>query len=287
MNWVMWNDRYVKEEEIMISIEDRGYQFGDGIYEVIRVYEGSLFTAQEHIDRFFASAEKIGIVVPFTKDVFHKRMYDLVEMNEVRTGQVYVQITRGAAPRAHQYPDSSVPAVITAYTKEVARPLTQFELGVAAKTIEDIRWLRCDIKSLNLLGNVMAKQEAIQANCFEAILHRGDRVTEGSSSNMYGVKDGIVYTHPVDNYILNGITRSVVKESCQRLRIPFVEEAMDLQDLSTMDEFFLTSTTAEITPIVEIDGNSVGSGRPGNITRQLQLAFEEKIALNEPSLYTI
>ena len=189
MTWVLWNDRLVKDGDIQLSKEDRGYQFGDGIYEVIRIYDGSMFTATEHINRFYNSADKIKLVIPFTKDVFHKMLYDLIEANEVTTGQVYVQITRGASPRQHQFPTNAVEPVLTAYTKEVERPVSQMANGVAAKTVEDVRWLRCDIKSLNLLGNVMAKQEAHEAGCFEALLHRGDSITEGSSSNMYGIKD--------------------------------------------------------------------------------------------------
>ncbi|MGE6488116.1 D-amino-acid transaminase [Paenisporosarcina sp. NPDC076898] len=277
MNWVLWNDRLVKDEEICLSKEDRGYQFGDGIYEVIRVYKGSMFTAKEHIDRLYESAEKIKLVIPYTKDVFHKMMYDLIEANEVTTGQVYVQITRGSSPRQHQFPIESVEPVLTAYTKEVDRPVSQMANGVAAKTIEDVRWLRCDIKSLNLLGNIMAKQEAHESGCFEAILHRGDTITEGSSSNMYGIKDGVLYTHPATNLILNGITRRVILACCEEIGLPVVEQPMSLSTVYANDEFFMSSTTSEIMPIVVIDGVPIGTGLPGEWTKKLQTAFEAKI----------
>jgi D-alanine transaminase len=277
MTWVLWNDRLVKDEEIQLSKEDRGYQFGDGIYEVIRVYEGNMFTAKEHIDRFYESADKIKLVIPFTKDVFHKMVYDLIEANEVSTGQVYVQITRGTSARQHQFPSTPVAPVITAYTKEVPRPVTQLANGVSAKTVEDIRWLRCDIKSLNLLGNVMAKQEAHEAGCYEALLHRGDIITEGSSSNMYGIKDGVMYTHPATNLILNGITRRVILECCNEIGLSVVEQPISLSEIFTNDEFFMSSTTSEITPIVMIDGQKVGTGIPGEWTKKLQTAFEAKI----------
>lgn len=277
MNWVLWNNRLVKDGDIHLSKEDRGYQFGDGIYEVIRVYDGNMFTAKEHINRFYNSADKIKLVVPFTKDVFHKMLYELIEANEVTTGQVYVQITRGASPRQHQFPTDAVEPVLTAYTKEVERPVSQMANGVSARTVEDVRWLRCDIKSLNLLGNVMAKQEAHEAGCFEALLHRGDSITEGSSSNMYGIKDGVLYTHPVTNLILNGITRSVILECCKEIGLPVVEESMSLSTLFLNDEFFMSSTTAEIMPIIMIDGKKVGNGLPGLWTKKLQTALEAKI----------
>ncbi|MCZ8536338.1 D-amino-acid transaminase [Paenisporosarcina quisquiliarum] len=277
MNWVQWNDRLVKDEEIQLSKEDRGYQFGDGIYEVIRVYNGSMFTAKEHINRLYESAEKIKLVIPYTKDVFHKMMYDLIEANEVTTGQVYVQITRGSSPRQHQFPIEAVEPVLTAYTKEVDRPVSQMANGVAAKTIEDVRWLRCDIKSLNLLGNIMAKQEAHESGCFEAILHRGDTITEGSSSNMYGIKDGVLYTHPATNLILNGITRRVILACCEEIGLPVVEQPMSLSTVYANDEFFMSSTTSEIMPIVVIDGMPIGTGLPGEWTKKLQTAFEAKI----------
>jgi D-alanine transaminase len=277
MTWVLWNDRLVKDGDIQLSKEDRGYQFGDGIYEVIRIYDGSMFTPTEHINRFYNSADKIKLVIPFTKDVFHKMLYDLIEANEVTTGQVYVQITRGASPRQHQFPIDAVEPVLTAYTKEVERPVSQMANGVAAKTVEDVRWLRCDIKSLNLLGNVMAKQEAHEAGCFEALLHRGDLITEGSSSNMYGIKDGVLYTHPVTNLILNGITRNVILECCKEIGLPIVEEPMSLTTVYSNEEFFMSSTTAEIMPIIVIDGKKVGNGLPGQWTKKLQTALEAKI----------
>ncbi|MFX3673174.1 MAG: D-amino-acid transaminase [Paenisporosarcina sp.] len=277
MSWVLWNNQLVKDEEIVISKEDRGYQFGDGIYEVIRIYDGSMFTAKEHIDRLYESADKIKLVIPYTKDVFHKFMYDLIEANEVNTGQVYVQITRGASPRQHHFPTIGEESIITAYTKEVDRPVIQLANGVAAKTVEDIRWLRCDIKSLNLLGNVLAKQEAHETGNFEALLHRGDVITEGSSSNMYGIKNGVLYTHPATNLILNGITRRVILECCEEIGLPVVENPMSLEKVYEHEEFFMSSTTTEVMPIIMIDNKQVGTGLPGEWTKKLQIAFEAKI----------
>ncbi|WP_019412451.1 D-amino-acid transaminase [Paenisporosarcina sp. TG20] len=277
MNWVLWNDRLVKDEDIKLSKEDRGYQFGDGIYEVIRIYNGNMFTAQEHIDRFYESADKIKIVIPYTKDLFHKMIYDLIEANEVTSGQVYVQITRGATPRLHHFPITPVETVLTAYTKEYKRPVTEMVNGVAVKTIEDIRWLRCDIKSLNLLGSVLAKQEAYENGCFEALLHRGDLITEGSSTNMYAIKDGVLYTHPATNLILNGITRRVILTCCEEIGLPVVEQPISLATVLSNDEFFLSSTTTEILPVTTINGIKVNKGIRGEWTHKLQIALEAKI----------
>lgn len=282
MNWILHNEDFIREEELNISKEDRGYQFGDGIYEVIRVYEGNLYTAEEHIDRFYESANKIKITIPYTKDVFHKMLYDLVEMNEINNGQIYVQVTRGQAMRQHHFPEETSPVVV-GYTKTVERPLDLMDKGVKATFIEDVRWLRCDIKSLNLLGNVMAKQEAHEKGCYEAVLHRGEVVTEGSSSNMYGIKNGIIYTHPATNLILNGITRRVILKLSQELGIEVKEEAFTKAQALEMDEFFMSSTTAEIIPVVEIDGEQIGQGIPGEMTKNLQQSFEANLKLTVKS----
>ncbi|HSJ36692.1 MAG TPA: D-amino-acid transaminase [Planococcus sp. (in: firmicutes)] len=278
MEWILHNDELIQEDELKISKEDRGYQFGDGIYEVIRVYGGNMYTTKEHIDRFYESAEKVRILMPYTKDVFHKLMYDLVERNEINNGQVYVQITRGSYVRQHQFPANSSPVVV-AYTKAVERPLELMKNGVRAKFIEDMRWLRCDIKSLNLLGNVMAKQEAHDNGCFEAVLHRGEIITEGSSSNMYGIKDNILYTHPATNLILDGITRRTILELCEGLSIKVQQTPMTKDQALQMDEFFMSSTTAEIIPLTEIDGSKIGDGTRGAVTEKIQKAFEAKLNL--------
>ncbi|WP_088005554.1 D-amino-acid transaminase [Indiicoccus explosivorum] len=281
MEWILLNDQLIKEEQLTISKEDRGYQFGDGIYEVIRVYEGELYTMKEHMDRFYESADKIKLVIPYTKDVLHKLIYDLVEANEVVNGYIYMQITRGAAPRQHQFPEQASP-VLTAYTNLVERPLQGMRDGVSGKFAEDVRWLRCDIKSLNLLGNVLAKQEAIAEGCFEAILHRDGTVTEGSSSNVYGIKDGTVYTHPANNFILNGITRRTILEVCAEVGVPVRETAFTKSEALEMDEMFISSTTAEILPLVSMDGKQIGDGTPGATTRKLQQGFERKLGLKTP-----
>lgn len=283
MAYSLWNDQIVEEGSITVSPEDRGYQFGDGIYEVVKVYNGQMFTAQEHIDRFYASADKIRLVIPYTKDVLHKLLHDLIEANELENGHVYFQITRGAVSRNHIFPDASVPAVLTGNVKVGERSIENFQNGVKATFVEDIRWLRCDIKSLNLLGAVLAKQEASEKGCYEAILHRGDTVTECSSANVYGIKDDTLYTHPANNFILNGITRQVILKCANEIGLPVVEEAMTKEELLNMDEVIVSSVSSEVTPVIDVDGHVIGTGIVGEWTRKLQAAFEAKLPISVKS----
>ena len=269
--------QFTEREGVNISIDDRGYYFGDGVYEVIKVYGGELFTAEEHINRLFQSALKIKMAIPYTEGQLMEIARELVKVNTILVGHVYIQLTRGSAPRLHQFPNPSVPPVVIAYAINNPRPMASIKNGVAVKSVEDVRWLRCDIKSLNLLGNVLAKQEAYESGCTEALLHRDGIVTEGSASNMFGIKDGTVYTHPATNLILNGITRQVVLGLCKELGIPVIEKSFTLDEAFKMDEFILTSTTSEVTPVISIDGRPIGSEVPGIVTKQLQEAFAVRI----------
>lgn len=272
--------QFTSKDSLNISIDDRGYYFGDGVYEVVKVYDGELYTAEEHFGRLFQSASKIKMTIPYSEQQLIDIAKELVKVNEVKTGHIYLQVTRGASARVHQFPEMAVTPVVTAYAIDNPRPLRNFEGGISVKSVEDVRWLRCDIKSLNLLANVLAKQEAYESGCAEAIFVRDGFVTEGSSSNAFGVKDGVLITHPANNLILNGITRQVVLKLCSELNIPVEERALTPDEMYTMDEFFITSTTSEITPVVVIDEKQVGSGTPGGITRKLQEAFARQIPLS-------
>ncbi|CAM3150361.1 D-amino-acid transaminase [Filibacter tadaridae] len=271
---------FMEKEEVTISIDDRGYYFGDGVYEVMKVYDGELFTSVEHLSRLFQSAAKIKMTIPYTETQLVDIAKELVKVNSIKTGHVYIQVTRGAAPRQHHFCEPATTPIVTAYAIQNPRPESKLQQGVGIKSVEDVRWLRCDIKSLNLLGNVLAKEEAHENGCFEALLHRGETVTEGSSSNMFGVKDGTVYSHPADTLILNGITRQVVLDLCKDNGIPVKEIAFTLEEAFEMDEFFLTSTTSEVMPVTTIDNRPVGTGVPGPITLTLQQAFISKIPLS-------
>ncbi|MDM5360145.1 D-amino-acid transaminase [Peribacillus sp. ACCC06369] len=276
MGKIIFNGDLKSRSEVKVDIEDRGYQFGDGVYEVIRVYNGELFAGDMHLNRLMDSAKLIQMKVPFTVAEIKARMKELITEDQLKDGIVYMQLTRGASPRTHSFPTTEVEPVFVAYTKEI--PYTgKMKPGVKAVTTDDIRWLRCNIKSLNLLGNIMAKQQAVEAGCDEAIQHRDGTVTEGSSSNVSIVVDGLIKTHPATNLILNGITRQVMLKLCTDHGIPYVEEAFTVEDMMAADEVLYTSTSVEVTPIIIIDGQSIAAGEPGPITQRLQKLFSEEI----------
>jgi D-alanine transaminase len=277
MEFALFNGKIIDRSDAKVDVEDRGYQFGDGVYEVIRIYNGKMFTANEHLDRFVKSADSIGISLPFTTEQLTNLLEELIEKNNLQLGNIYMQITRGAAPRNHAFPTGSVTPTIIAYTNKVDRPVENLKSGVKTILTEDIRWLRCDIKSLNLLGNLLAKQKATEAGCFEAIQHRGHDVTEGSTSNIFIVKSGVVITHESNHLILKGITKDVILKICEENNIPYEERTFTIDELKGADEIFLSSTTAEVMPVIEMNGKVVQSGTPGVITRNLQNLFEQAI----------
>ncbi|MBY0146531.1 D-amino-acid transaminase [Neobacillus niacini] len=277
MEFALLNGNIIKRSDAKIDIEDRGYQFGDGVYEVIRIYNGRMFTIDEHLNRFLKSAESIGISIPFTSLQLKELLDELLLKNNLETGNIYMQVTRGTAPRNHLFPSGDIMPTLVAYTIKGVRPLESLKSGVKAILTEDIRWLRCDIKSLNLLGNLLAKQKASEQGCFEAIQHRGDDVTEGSSSNIFIVKNGTVITHESNHLILKGITKDVILDICVINNIPVQERTFSVAELEEADEVFLSSTTAEVMPVVEINGKKVQSGVPGHTTRKLQELFEKEI----------
>ncbi len=259
----IYNEKLIsKEEEISISIEDRGYQFGDGIYEVIRFYNGKSFMLEEHLDRLQRSADEIRLSWPCSREIMTKNIKDLIDQCGLNEGIVYLQITRGSAPRNHLFPENPS-SVLTGYTKEVTRPVEKMENGITVKLSDDIRWLRCDIKSLNLLGNVLLKQEAAEEGHGEAVLHRDGTITEGSSTNVFIVSDGKLITHPATHLILNGMTRQKIIELATKLDIPVLEQPFTIDTLMNAEEVFVSSTTMEIVPVVQIDGTPVNSKKRG------------------------
>lgn len=277
MSWVIFNGEIIERKDAKVDIEDRGYQFGDGIYEVIRVYNGKMFALDGHLERLFRSTESIGISLDYSKEQLAGMLETLIKRNNLQLGTVYMQVTRGVAHRTHAFPAGKVTPMLVAYTNELARPMDKLEKGVKTILTEDIRWLRCDIKSLNLLGNVLAKQKAVESGCYEAILHRSGEVTEGSSSNIYIVKNDLVITHASNHYILKGITKDVVLSLLAEKGIPVEERTFTIQELQQADEVFLTSTTSEVIPVIKIGNQPVGDGAPGSITRQIQSLFTLEI----------
>lgn len=262
-------------EEAAVHLEDRGYQFGDGIYEATMVYNGKCFALERHLERYLRSSRELRIPVVYSFDDLEAIHNTLIEESGIQEGLIYFQITRGTAARNHHFPDKSVPH-LSATIRPYATPVEAQESGVKCLLTEDLRWLRCDIKSLNLLGNVLAKQKAHEAKCFEAVLVRKDTdtVTEGASSNFFAVKGGVLWTHPVNNLILKGVTRSILlEELAPKLDLPVIEKPFSPAFAQDADEAFLTCTGTQVLPVVKLSGKAVGDGKPGPVTRKLLEAY--------------
>lgn len=272
---VLWNDQIVDREAVKIDIEDRGYQYGDGIYEVIRIYNGRCFMLGEHMTRLESSAQKIKLTLPYTISQLTENLKLLVKTEGITEGEIYLQITRGiASPRNHEFPSAgAVKGVVTANVIPFERPQEMQHAGLSATVLPDERWLHCDIKSLSLLGNLLALDQAIEAGFDDALLQRDGCFTEASASNLWFVIDGIVYTHPDGRLVLPGITKMKVLQLCQQLEIPYREEPVPVEALNNAQECFLTNSVWEIVPIVKVDGKSVGNGTLGSITKRLQAAY--------------
>lgn len=280
MQNLAWLDGAINTiDEAKISLEDRGYLFGDGVYEVTRVYNGKTFYLDAHLERLQKSAAAIRIAVPYTISEIKKAVFDLIEKSGCIEGYIYMQLTRGSARRDHLFPLEARPGM-TMYVSELQPPPALEEIKpVKCITLPDERWLNCHIKTVNLLPNILARQKAAEAGAMEAILYRSnDLVTEGTRSNVFAVIDGQVRTHPESNLILSGITRGIVLGILVEEAIPFREEAFTLQDLKTASEVWITSTTMEVNPVAVIDDRPVDGSAPGQFCRRLMEEFREKIA---------
>lgn len=275
--WVYLNGEFLRLEDARVPVEDRGYNFGDGIYEVVKFFSGQPFLLDRHMARLVRSAAEMEIPLP-DLDGLVAAMQELVRRNDVPEGGVYIQITRGVARRSHAYPGPMVPTVLI-----LARNLGFIgdEIrygGVGVITRPDERWGRCDIKSLNLLANVMAREQARRAGAFEAILVRDGLVTEASSHSFFAVRDGSLWTHPAGPRILPSITRGRTLELARELGLTVREEAVPADQLGRVDEAFLTGTGNLVVPVVMIDGLPVGSATPGPLTARLRDAFLAEVA---------
>lgn len=270
------NGKFVPKSEAVISPEDRGFNFADGIYEVIKYYGGKPFRYADHLDRLKRSLREVSIRFDDC-DQLESVFQELLEMNglEGQEAGVYLQISRGSQTRIHRFPENIEPTVY-ATVFPFATKWDQLENGVKVITTEDIRWLRCDIKSISLLPNVMAAQRAHEQEAVEAIFIRNGIVTEGSHSSFLAVNNGTVYTHPESNLILPGITKMVIREICREHNIPLVEEGIPASELATMDEMMIVGTGSEVTPVVQIDEMKVGNGNPGPLTLFIQSKFFNK-----------
>ena len=270
---VYFNDKYIPHDEVKISPFDRAFLFSDGVYEALRTYNNKLFRLQDHLERLKYSLSQLEI--PFNDfQQIENISQELAEINYIKSEySVYLQISRGVSfPRTHNYENNLTPNVF-AFAKPIKDNSKEKNIGVKVILEKDLRWLRCDIKSTSLLPSVMANQNAIRNTAFESILFRDDIITEGSHTNFFAVKNNIVFTAPLSNYILSGVTRRVVLELCRENKIDFSEEYIKVNELKTFDEFFITGTTTEVTPVIQINDWIVGDGKPGSITRSIQELF--------------
>jgi D-alanine transaminase len=267
------NGRFLPLAEATVSIEDRGFQFGDGVYEVIRTYRGRSFKLDAHLARLDRSAQAIDLRQPYPFERWVEYITEGLRLGDFPETKIYVQITRGTAPRDHAYAPHLQPTVLMTFRELQPLNATVPSTGVAAMTMKDIRWGRCDIKSINLLANVLARQQAKTRGVFESILVRDGQVTEGAVSNVFIVQDGKLITAPEGGWILSGVTRQVVLELARHEGLTVQERYCSEQELLGATEVFLTGTTVEVLGVVHIDGKQIGKGQPGPVTRSLAKRF--------------
>ena len=268
---VFVNGEYLPEGEAKVSIFDRGFVFGDGIYEVVPVIGGKMVDKAPFLERLKRSLGELRIDMPMSEDEFVAMHEKLIELNGIDEGGVYSQITRGVADRDFAFPAPGTKPSVAAFTMK--KPLldnANARTGVKVVTVDDIRWKRRDIKSIALLGQVMAKQAAVEKGAFEGWMVEDGYVTEGTSSTAYIVKDGTIITRPLSNEILPGIRRKVIKQLCADKGVKLEERLFTVEEALAADEAFLSSATTLVMPIVEIDGHTIGGGQPGPVARQMR-----------------
>lgn len=263
------NGRFMPLAEATVSVEDRGFQFGDGVYEVIRTYRGRPFELDGHLARLERSAQALDIPQPYSRSKWTQYVLEGIKRAGYPEAKVYLQITRGAAPRDHAFPANATTTVVMTIREFHALSPEFQNFGVSAIVIDDLRWGRCDIKSVNLLANVLARQQAKQAGVFETILVKDGQVTEGAVSNVMAVQGRAVITAPEGPQILSGITRELVLELARKDGIPVQERPIPQSALFRVDELLLTGTTVEVLGVVKVDDKVIGTGRPGPITQRL------------------
>ena len=272
------NGSYEEKNSAMISIQDRGFNFSDGVYEVMSFFGNQVINFDKHVKRLAKSLEGLRIQKPLTNykslELIIKK---LIKLNKLDKGFVYLQITRGSSSRNHIFPESSKPnIVIFTFTAKLDDKLILN--GVKVRLTEDLRWKRCDIKSISLLPNVLEKQNAFEEGMYESWQKRENLITEGSTSNAFIVnRNGFIQTHPANNFILGGVTRDTLIEIAKKNKIKVIEKAFSSSDLFSSKEAFLTSTTAKILPVVKINEKTIGNGKPGQVTQALIKMYNELV----------
>lgn len=275
MKLVYLNGEYVAPEAARVSAFDRGFVFADGVYEVIPVYGGRLFRLRYHLERLQNSLDGIRLANPLSAKQWSEIFDRLVAANGAGDQYIYLQVTRGPAPRDHVFPKHPVPTVF-AYAQAIQYPAAEvLALGVQAVTVPDLRWSRCDIKSIALLPNVLMRQQAIEQGATEAILVRDGQVTEGAASNVFIVRNNRLITPPKGCFILPGITRDLVLELARAHGVDFAEQPITEGELFGADEVWMTSSTKEILPITRINDQPIGGGKPGPLARRMQALYQD------------
>jgi len=280
MTTVYLNGDFIPKDRATVSVDDRGFIFGDGIYEVVRVIDGRIVEWDAHAERLARGLAGIRIALESAAIAALKGVCErLVSDNGLDEGEatVYMQVSRGAAPRTHHFPPAGVKPTVYAAASKFVVPRAHRDAGVKAITFPDFRWLRCDLKTVNLLGAVLARQAATEAGAYEAILLRDGVVTEGAATNAFAVVDGTLRTHPLGNLILPGITRQVVVELIREQAIPLDERPVTQGELMRASELFVCGTTTDVSPVVSLDGKPVGSGMPGPVTRRVQALLDARL----------
>lgn len=270
---------FIDLKEYAVQLEDRGYMFGDGVFELLRVYDGVCFAVKRHLERYQHSMRELSIPITDTDAELYELFNEMIEKSGIQNGLIYFQLTRGTAPRSGKFPEPSLPH-LNVILRDTPVPTDWQQDGIRAELAEDVRWLRCDIRSLNQLGNVLAAEQAYRAKAQEALLYRKEKnfITEGAESSFFLVKDGVLWTHPADNFIWNGVTRSLIKEKlAPQLDLTLVEKKFPPDFAFKAEEAFFASTANEIVPVVSIGQTPIGSGAPGEITRQILDALHDLI----------
>jgi D-alanine transaminase len=275
MNTAYFNGKFIDEEEIHIRPDDRGFLFADGIYEVVRWYEGFFFDMAGHMARLKRSLGELRIRWD-DPDSFPSVAFDLIKLNKLenKPAMVYLQVTRGSARRTHYFPSPGVSPTVYANAWGFHPDVASKESGVRVMLKEDIRWSRCDIKSIALLPNTISFQEAWENGMKECIFVRNGLITEGSHSNIFFVIDGTLFTHPESNHILSGITRKNILSIASEAGIKVREEAIPENRIRFAQEAFISNTSAEVTPVTELGGQTIGDGAPGPVTRLISDKFD-------------
>lgn len=273
--FVYLNGTMTPLSEAKVPVLDRGFIFGDGIYEVIPVYSHTLFRPEQHLVRLFRGLAAVSIDNPHTERQWLDLIEEVVRLHPAADQLAYIQVTRGVAKRVHAFPNSEpTPTVFIMSNPLIPLPDTARENGVACVTMEDKRWLRCEIKSISLLGNVLAAQNAAANDANETIQFRDGFLTEGSASNVWIVKDGSLIGPPRDNLILEGIRYGLMEELCAAHHIPFKTQRIAHAEVFAADEVLLSSASKEVLPVVTIDGKAIANGKPGPIYKKLYSAYQ-------------